>query len=85
MSSPLRPKPTNPITTQEHHADQLQSVAFDPTQGRHFTPKILKNGSEVKPTAHFKPIQTHNSPVAGSPELFEPPTIRRPPPPIPDL
>tara|TARA_R110000823_G_scaffold221242_1_gene349759 strand:- start:623 stop:895 length:273 start_codon:yes stop_codon:yes gene_type:complete len=77
MSSPLRIKPTNPITTQEYHADQLQSVAFDATHGRHFTPTILKNGSAVKPTTHFKPIQTHNSVVVSSPELFDPPAIMR--------
>lgn len=77
MSSPLRTQRTNPITTQEYHADQLQSVAFDATHGRHFTPEILENGSAVKPTTHFKPIQTHNSVAVRSPELFDPPSIMR--------
>ena len=77
MSSPLRTQLTNPITTQEYHAEQTQSVAFNHLHGKHFAPKILKNGSEIKPTTHFKPIQTHNSVVVSSPELFDPPSIMR--------
>lgn len=77
MSSPLRTQLTNPITTQEYHAEQTQSVAFNHQHGKHFTPTILKNGSAVKPTTHFKPIKTHNSAVVSSPQLFEPPSIMR--------
>lgn len=80
--SPLSSKQNNPITTQEHHIVQTQSVAFNPKNGTHFIPLLKdsqgKYGSvAVSEKTHFKPIKTHNSPHLRSPEIFEPPAIRR--------
>lgn len=75
--TPFRRQPNNPITTQEFHAEQTSSKAFNQKRGTHFIP-ISKNGSvPISDKTHFQPIQTHNSPVVASPDLFDPPSIKR--------
>lgn len=90
--TPLRSLPSNPITTQEHHAEQTSSIVFDPTRGTHFIP-LLKDGDviagsvPISKNTHFKPIKTHNV-HHRSPDMFEPPAIKRTrfeAPPMPNL
>jgi hypothetical protein len=75
--TPLRSLPNNPITTQEHHSEQTSSVVFDPRrQGIHIIRPIPTGSVPISNATHFTPIQTNNVQYS-SPDMFEPPAIRR--------
>jgi len=74
--TPLRSLPNNPITTQEYHTEQTKSIAFNPNQGIHITRPITTGSVGISEKTHFQPIKTNNS-YHSSPEIFEPPAIKR--------